>query len=319
MSSQDKSIYDDQLLTRYLLGALPTEQTERLDELSITDDEIAARLSAVEYDLVDAYVRGEIRGEGPARFESFYLSSVERRERVHFGRALFQRASGPGVAPAMALTRSATAAGKPGMESPSRRRLLLSRPMLQWGFAAAAVIVILATGYLLLDNARLQREMSETRTRQAEFNRREQSLRSEVDQQRSAYEQAQQELQRLRAPRSNLDQLAAVPLVLLPPNRGISRLPTISIRQGTELVVLILTLESDDLPVYRVVLRDPATNQILWRSANVTSTISGEKKAVSVSIQAVSLKQQNYIAELTGIRTRGPELIGGYPFRVVLK
>src|SRR5215470_1344929 len=209
MSSQDKSAYDDQLLTRYLLGMLPTEETERLDELSIVDEEIAARLSAVEYDLVDAYVRGEIRGEGLARFESFYLSSAKRREKVQFARALLERESGTVAAPAIALTSVVSPPGEPGKKSPPRRRLLLSRPILQWGFAGAAAILILAAGYLLLANARLQREMSESRARQSEFDRRERDLRSQLDQQRSAYEQAQQELQRLRALPGNLDQLAA--------------------------------------------------------------------------------------------------------------
>ena len=97
-------------------------------------------------------------------------------------------------------------------------------------------------------------------------------------------------------------------------------MPTISVRPGTDLVVLVLTLESDDFPMYRVALRDPATNQVLWRSASTTSTPAGEKKAVSASVRASLLRQQNYVAELTGIPGRGgPELIGGYPFRVVLK
>ena len=39
---------DDQLLVRYLVGSLPEDETERLDELSIADDQFAARLSAVE-------------------------------------------------------------------------------------------------------------------------------------------------------------------------------------------------------------------------------------------------------------------------------
>jgi hypothetical protein len=162
--------------------------------------------------------------------------------------------------------------------------------------------------------------MSETRARQSEFDRREGDLRSELEQQRTANAQAQQELQRLRGLQGNLDQLTAVPLVLLPPSRGVSAMPTVSIRPGTDLLVLLLTLESDDFPMYRVVLRDPANNQVLWRSASMTSTSAGEKKAVSVSVRASLLKQQNYIAELTGIPARGnPELIGGYSFRAVLK
>src|SRR5215467_1814343 len=307
MSSQDKSAYDDQLLTRYLLGALPAEETERLDELSIVDEEVAARLSAVEYELVDAYVRGETRGEDMERFESFYLSSAKRREKVQFARALWERERAV-AAPATVLQTVVT----PGKKESPRRRLLFSPWVIRWGFAGAAAILMLAAGYLVLDNARLHREMNESRARQSQFDRREQDLRSELDQQRSAHAQAQQDLQRLRALQGNLDQLTAVSLVLLPPSRGVSAMPTISVRPGTDLVVLVLTLESDDFPMYRVALRDPATNQVLWRSASTTSTPAGEKKAVSVSVRAGLLKPQNYIAELTGIPARGnPELIGG--------
>jgi hypothetical protein len=51
---------DDELVVRYLLGALPDDDTECLDELSITDDEFALRLRTVEQDLVDAHVKGEL-------------------------------------------------------------------------------------------------------------------------------------------------------------------------------------------------------------------------------------------------------------------
>jgi len=106
----------------------------------------------------------------------------------------------------------------------------------------------------------------------------------------------------------------------LPPSRSVSAVPAISLRPGTDLVVLLLTLESDDFPAYRVVLKDPATRQIRWRSATVTATSAGEKKVVSVSFRAGLLKPQNYIAELTGISAQGSsELIAGYPFRAVLK
>jgi hypothetical protein len=316
MSSQDKSAYDDQLLTRYLLGALPAEQTERLDELSIVDDELAARLGAVEYDLVDAYVRGETTGEDLARFESFYLSSEKRREKVQFARALLERERGTAAAPALELQKVVSPAREPDKEATPRRRLLFSRPVFQWGFAGVAAMLVVAAGFLLLDNVRLRRQMNESRARQSELER---DLHK-LEQQRSDYAEAQQELRRLRDLQSNLDRLTTVSLVLLPPSRSVSRVPTISIKPGTDLVVVVLTLESDDFPVYGVVLRDPATNQPVWQSGSVTSTSAGEKKAVSVSVRAGLLKQQNYVAELTGIPARrGPELIGGYPFRVVLK
>jgi hypothetical protein len=50
---------NNQTSTEYLLGALPEAETERLDELSITDDEFTESLQVAETDLVDAYVLGE--------------------------------------------------------------------------------------------------------------------------------------------------------------------------------------------------------------------------------------------------------------------
>src|SRR5262245_35879771 len=90
MSSPDKQTYDDRLLTRYLLGALPDEEVERLDELCIVDEELATRLQALENDLVDAYVRGEVSGEDLGHLESFYLSSAKRRQKVEFAAALLE-------------------------------------------------------------------------------------------------------------------------------------------------------------------------------------------------------------------------------------
>ena len=54
--------YSVQTIRDYLLGQLPESETERLDELTITDDQCAERVRAVEHDLVDAFARGELAG-----------------------------------------------------------------------------------------------------------------------------------------------------------------------------------------------------------------------------------------------------------------
>ena len=74
--------HDDEELVRYVLGLLPDEARERLDEASIADDEFAARLRTAETDLIDSYVRGQLAGATLERFESYYLSSPSRRENV---------------------------------------------------------------------------------------------------------------------------------------------------------------------------------------------------------------------------------------------
>src|SRR5262245_28221113 len=82
-----KRQYDDNELRQYLLGSLPEGETEVFDELSIVDNTFVERLDAVEDDLIDDYVYGEISGAELARFESHYLASPRRREKVKFAQA----------------------------------------------------------------------------------------------------------------------------------------------------------------------------------------------------------------------------------------
>jgi hypothetical protein len=90
-------IRDDQILVRYLLGSLPEDETERLDELSVADDDFVWRLRAAENDLVDSYLRNELSGDTLERFRAFYLSSTHRREKVKFAESLLKLAQEPQV------------------------------------------------------------------------------------------------------------------------------------------------------------------------------------------------------------------------------
>src|SRR5882757_5985825 len=90
MQSPDQSGLNDEHLVQYLLGALPEEETLRMDELSITNEDFVWRLRGVENDLVDAYVRSEMDAETLHRFTSFYLSSVKRREKVALAEGLLR-------------------------------------------------------------------------------------------------------------------------------------------------------------------------------------------------------------------------------------
>jgi len=75
-------------IVNYLLGSLPEAETERLDELSIADDEFAVALDSAEKDLIDAYLQGELRGPALEGFRTYYLASPLRRGRLDFARTL---------------------------------------------------------------------------------------------------------------------------------------------------------------------------------------------------------------------------------------
>ena len=309
---------DDQLLVRYLVGSLPDDEAERLDELSITDDQFASRLSAVENDLVDAFVKGELTGDTLSRFRTGYLSAPANREKVRFAETLltYQRRAEP--APAHA------AAGRhrfpPGFGLP------------RWGLAAAALLALAVPGYLLVENLRLRSQMTDARAARGGLEERAQHLEQLLNEQRSATAETAKELARVRESLAQIEGRTAsnqqggktfMPAFMLrAATRGAGDIATIAIPPGTDAVTLHLDLEAD-FPSYRVALKDPATDRIVWRGDGLqaaSTTSRGETKSLPITLSASLLKPQTYIAELTGVPARGAaEFVSSYTFRVAIK
>lgn len=315
MASSDSQIYDDQLLTRYLLGSLPEAEAERLDELSVVDQEFAWRLEAVENDLVDAYVRGELAAEQREQFRKRYLSSTRRREKVKFAGgllALEQRTPAlPEKVPSKAKPAEQTKSS-PGFLS---RVFSVPRAGLQWGFATAACVLLFISGYLFVENSRLSREIHETQTQHSALAQREMDLERQLSEQKAGNAQAPA---KPAASSMELDHLTAVALFLAPPTRGATQLPTLSVSPGTQLVVLSLGLETGGSESYGATLKDLAGNQVVWRGVAHPNPSAG-KKAVTVNFPSSLLKQQSYTVELAGQADGRSEIVGTYPFRVVMK
>ena len=156
MSQPDGLMAQDLQLVHYLLGLLPEKETDRLDEASIVNDEVAARLCGVEDDLVDAYVMGTLDQATREHFEASYLKSPRRRTKVKFARrflTVVDRASSAPSVPATAVA-----------YSPSNRvrrfplRLWISKPgtsvhqsRVRWPLVTAVASFLLACGLLVND------------------------------------------------------------------------------------------------------------------------------------------------------------------------
>src|SRR6185295_19762735 len=152
---------DDQYLVRYLLGLLPDEEAERLDEAAIVDDEVAFRVRAVEEDLVDAYVAGTLDWDTLQRFCAIYLASPLRREKVWFAERFLgavDRAplSKDAAAPVAAATAPVAEKVHQLVARPGVRPRIAWRPRGTW-LAAAAALLILSCSALLFEEIRLHR------------------------------------------------------------------------------------------------------------------------------------------------------------------
>jgi hypothetical protein len=339
-----ESMNDEQKISNYLLGALPETEAERLDELSVANDEFAARMRVVENDLVDAYVKGELSGKTLKRFESHYLASPMRREKVRFAQAFLGFADKAAIAQVKDRKAAAGVRSEPEQVPSSgsfwQKFFRVQRLSLQWGLATAALLLLLAGGYFLFENARLRNQMTVAETERETLRQREQELQKQLADERSTDAAKATELERVRERLAQLEQqrvnqqsaktatatnqpqtrteakdLHIVSLTLEPQMRGASQIPTVTVPPGTDYVAFQLELEANDFSAYRVALKNLASNQIIWQSGKLHA--SAKSKTIAVGLRAGLLKPQIYVLELSGLPISGTvETISSYTFKV---
>ncbi len=292
--------FEDEQLTRYLLGMLPEAETERLDELSVADDDFAARLTAAEHELVDAYVSGALSGSRRTQFESQYLSSPLGREKVEFARAL-AAASCSAVPPAV-----------------PRRALDL-----RWALAAAAVILV-AAGLLVRENLRLRRELADVRATSAALEQRAEQVLAQLNAERQAGADAAREVAQLRDALASLErrttdspQPVVAIVTLRPATRGPGGTTDVALAGGTTAVRFDLPLEGGDFARYEVTVLDAASGARVWQGRQSGPAGSG-RRVLSVTVPAGALRVGQYVLELASVPPTGPaEPLNSYPFRIV--
>jgi hypothetical protein len=327
-----KQTYNDQLITDYILGRLSEEEVERLDALSFDEDEFAYRLQAVEDDLVDAYVNGELAGESLESFNSHYLSTPSRLDKVKFATAF-----------RLMMNRSIAANGIQGVRDPAAVRLervdraSLWRPLralyevldppIRWGLSAAAMLILLLGAWLVVDNFRLRNQLGQASSERPALSQSEQELRAQLERERSANSAIEKELELARDQVNRLEQqrtdaqkpalprdLAIAHFDLSPQTRSIDRATTISIPPGTDYVSFRLELEPGEVHSYRAELKTQSGNQVIWSSGKLNTRSSGKSRVIDISIPARMLMSRWYILDLYG--SASAEVEAGYPFRV---
>jgi hypothetical protein len=351
--------YTNEEITSYLLGALPAERADFLDELSFTDERFAELLNISEKDLLDAFVQGELSGDELERFNFYYLSSPLRRQKVDFARAL-RDAAGKEVTRAAESRKKSLAGYLSGL-------LTFPRLSLQWGFALAAAVLVLFSGLMFYENARLRSELGrntigsdELLRRESELAEREKPLTDEPANRSTANADIERELAEARAERERLAQdkqkdaqrperrvaeresqtVAKTPaqpkkerdgpsgdrspviasFVLSPSVRSGNPLAALSLPPGATAVALTLELETADYTFYRAVLRDQTNDRSIWRSGRLRPQPQGTTPALKIVFPALLLNARIYSVELSGVKNDGTtEIISDYPFRAVLK
>jgi hypothetical protein len=314
---------DIQLLNSYLLGALSSDESERLDELSVTDEEVATALRAAECDLVDSYIAGELSANELERFKSHYLASPRRREKLRIARAL--QTFGENEA-ARGVADSTEAIDRTSQHESRFRFSLMPRWAFQFGLAAV-VLVVLVVGWLALRNMRENRQLAGTQPAEPSSEQQPAHGNSEKSTQNAVLEQTGSERQAqagkperpeasptAERQRSSSPTVSIATYVLTPQVRGTGDGAAISLPAEADYVRMHLKLEPNEQKAYRVSLVHQAKGLVVWRSSLLKAT-SG---SVIVTIPANLIKPQNYTLRVFGISPSGTlELLNEYPFRAV--
>ena len=320
----------EQDIRRYLLGELSEQEQVEIEDRAFVDQMVLQEILAVEQDLIDDYVSGDISEAKRHDFEKHFLASAERRKKVAFARAL---ATVVNKRPALQQSHAAI----PVVMVPSWRSKLaafFSRPATAYSFVAASLLLFVVGAWLVVDRIRLRSEIAQLRSVQASQLAQQRQLEKDLTSERFRNEElmanretSSRQTPPLSIPSESPPQPATstppvvVALSLLPGvSRGSTSVPQLTIHKDVSLVTLRIGIDpQENYRRYRVELRTEKGQQVLARR-NVTARVSSNGRSVPVSVPASALTKGRYEVTLKGITESGTtEDVGFYYFEVVKK
>jgi hypothetical protein len=291
----------DDRYRRYLLGGLPEQERDALEEEYFSSEAGLDELAAAEGDLFDAYAEGSLTPDDRAHFEARHLDAREGPWRVTFARAL-KRAGREHLAGA-------------GLGTPSATRW----PWLGWaaGLAAAAAAAVL---FVSLTQAR--RELGQARAEREALQRAAGEQLRRIEEQGRGLAALREEVEHLRARAQELEALGAgsgralraITLVLTAgTRRGPDPIPRVALGPDVGRVRLNLLLPADSRGPYRVTVRTPE-GRAVWAGSGLRAASVEGGSAVVASMPASALSAGHYLVAVA--REGGPaEPLAEYAFR----
>ncbi len=265
----------------YLLGRLPAEEREKLEERIFRDDSFFEEIHAAEDDLILRYWKGDLGRRDRSCFESEYLKDAVNRERAEFLRDL------------AAVHGDAEDRGK---RSAAQRWLVLPTP--RWEWAALATASLLLICWFALDS--IHHRLLNNQAGQSAASTKTTPLSPSPP--HGGNEPRQDSQTKHVAP--------ALSFILTPVATRGGHGTVLDISPGAPTIRLhLLTSTESAYSAFRIALQ----------TADGTPVWSGSSKSLdSIDLPATQLANGDYILSLEGKDARGTfEAVDDYAFRVV--
>jgi len=291
--------WNEKLIARYLLGELSEAEVDRLDELSVTNDEFSQHLQSVENDLIDAYVQGDMSRQMREQFQRHMLVTPRQLERMEFALSLAR------------LTADNAARDVTGGALSWWRSLLSSFHRsfyIQIASAATAIIGLLLSTMLLIDRFRLQDSANDERSARL---REKQEFNAQL-----AREAARRSLP-VTPERSPSPESRIVVLAFKPALSGLGESKQLTLSSPSDTVQIHLEFEGDEYVSYAVELSLAMSGQQIFKKSNLKARDKGASKLIDLVLPNSLLKEAGYKIVLRGLTANGDyEDLSTYSFNV---
>ena len=332
--SMEVNAVDEAVLKQYLLGDLPADQQQAVEERLLESDEWFEQLLIAEHDLVEDYVGGGLPSAERDKLERRLLSTTEQRAEVDFARMLMKIATereglSPRASPPAGRWRALT-------QRASARRIVLPLAL------AAAAIIMVGVWWMLVRPLHDRLALVESETAAATIRQRElekqladqraraTALAGQLEQEQQQRALLEKQLNSLRGEasesqpaqrkpaESSRQMLAQVQIMTLRPGstRDVNEAGAgeLLIRPDTKRVRLLLELINEDVHQdYRAVLQtaDGAT------IATLRSLRKAGPRVVAAEFSAQLLPASDLLLKLYGVAaSEKSQYLGSYAFRI---
>ncbi len=296
-------------MTRYLLGDLPETEQAVVEEEYFADTEKFEEVWEAENDLVDRYVRGRLSRVERKLFERNYLQSPKHRDRVAMSRKLLEAADSRSVAPQIA-------APAPSRFIDALKTLLTPRILAP---AAAFLLLFSVSSWLLIERARLNREIGNAQARLSDQERREREIADQLAAEREQGAELKSRLDRLLESLSEKPSLAPpsiLPFLLAPTMTGRDESEPhqqITIPRETDMVQLQIKNEKAGSRGFQATIQRVGGSQI-WSQKSLKPAAG----IITVKVPADKFIMDDYILTLSATTPTGETVeIKTCVFRVI--
>jgi hypothetical protein len=295
----------EQQIKSYLLGELSESEVEQLEESLFADDEMFSEIQAVEMSLVDGYVRNELPHDERERFETEYLVTPERRQKISQAKLFHNELN----------------ALRPMPEISEERSDWLSQifgtwrlPAMQYASAALVFLLAISTGWLFYDNWKTRNELAMARTslansesvlnqslaeKEAELNEKVAEQRGEGSESISALQTEIENLHRQledtkrKSANTSIAPSSTIATILLPLARGgVSPITTITITRETKVLNVKIPIAADEANEFNVAVMHEGN--LVLKAASIKATEGSEGKILTVGLPSRQLAPGKY-------------------------